>query len=285
MAKIAITAASGQLGRVVIAKLQEKIPTSDIVAIVRNIEKAKDIGVELRYGDYNDQDGFEVALQGIDKLYLISSDAIGSRATQHKNVIEAAKKSGVKHIVYTSLINADISSLNLAEEHLQTEEDIKQSGITYTILRNGWYTENYTQTIPSILANQTIYGSTENGKISSASRADYAEAAAVVLTNAGHENKTYELAGDTAYTLQQFATEISEQTGKQIKYICLPEADYAYVLSQTGLPTPIAEMIAHWDIDIQNGALFRQDNTLSKLLGRATTSLKESVKIALNNLS
>lgn len=217
----------------------------------------------------------------MDKLLLISGNAIGQRLAQHKNIIAAAEKAGVRHIVYTSLLRADTSPLSVAREHPPTEAALKQSGLGHTILRNGWYSENYTDSIPAALANGAFYGSADDGKISSATRTDYAEAAVAVLTTPGHEGKTYELAGDHAYTLAELAAEISRQTGRNIPYVNLPETDYSAALVQAGLAGDFAALIAGWDADAEKGALFSEDRTLSRLIGRPTTSLADAVRAAL----
>lgn len=281
MTTIAVTGATGQLGRLAIQRLKTKAPAANIVAIVRDPAKARDLGVEVRAADYNHCEALEASLQGIDKLYLISSNAVGQRIAQHKNVINAAKKAGVKHIVYTSLLHADTSALSVAKEHPVTETDLKNSGITYTILRNGWYTENYTGSIPAALANNAFYGSAGDGKIASATREDYADAAVSVLTGEGHDNKTYELAGDKAYTLTELAAEISKQTGRNIPYVDIPEADYAAALTQAGIPADFAALIAGWDAEAKNGGLFSEDKTLSALISRPTTLLADAVSAAL----
>lgn len=278
---IAITGATGQLGRLVIQKLKTKTSAGGIVALARDPAKAADLGVAVRQADYTAKDSLEQALKGVDTLLLISGNELGQRATQHKNVFDAAKKNGVKKIVYTSLLHADTSSLNLAPEHVQTEHVLKNSGITYTILRNGWYTENYTASAPTALENGAFYGSAGNGKISSAPRADYAEAAAVVLTTAGHDGKTYEFAGDNAYTLSDLAAEIAKQSGQEIPYANIPEEAYAQALTAAGLPEGLAAAIASWDVGASNGALFATDKTLSTLLERPTTTLAASVTEAL----
>ncbi|ROR18565.1 NAD(P)H dehydrogenase (quinone) [Comamonas sp. BIGb0124] len=278
---IAITGATGQLGRHVIGKLKQKTGADGIVALVRSLDKAQDLGVEARVADYTQPATLEAALAGVDTLLLISGNEIGQRAVQHANVITAAGKAGVKHVVYTSVLHADRSPLSLAPEHLQTEADLKASGIAYTILRNGWYTENYTGSIKPALANGAFYGSAGEGRIASSARADYAEAAVVVLTTDGHAGKTYELAGDTAYTLAELAAEISKQTGKDVPYKDIPEADYAAALKAAGLPEGFAAALASWDVDASQGALFDEGRELSRLLGHPTTPLAESVKLAL----
>lgn len=283
---IAITAATGQLGRLVIEKLKARLPAADIVALARNPTKAADLGVTVRAGDYTQPAALKSALAGVTTLLLISSSEIGQRAAQHRNVIEAAKAAGVRRIVYTSLLHADISTLSLAGEHRETEAMLKASGITTTILRNGWYTENYTGSIGGALAGGAFIGSAGEGRIASAAREDYAEAAVAVLTDAGHDGKThdgktYELAGDAAYTLAELAAEISHQTGKSIPYKDLPAADYAAALVGFGLPEGFAQAIAGWDVDASRGALFDDGKQLSALIGRPTTPLSASVAAAL----
>lgn len=235
----------------------------------------------MREFDYSKPESLAAQLKGIDTLLLISSNEIGQRASQHKNVIAAAKKAGVQWIVYTSLLHSDTSSLSLAGEHIETETALKESGIQYTILRNGWYTENYTGSIKGALAGGAFIGSAGDGKISSAARADFAEAAAAVLTGEGHWGKIYELAGDSAYTLTDLALEISSQTGKNIPYKNLPEAEYAGILKSFGLPEGIAAAIAGWDVSASKGDLFDDSKQLSRLTGRPTTPLAQSVKEAL----
>lgn len=281
--KTGITGATGHLGRIVVNRLKEKIPAQNIAALVRTPDKAADLGVEVREFDYNKPENLADALKGIDTLLLISANEIGQRARQHSNVIEAAKKAGVKWIVYTSILRADTSTLSLAEEHLATENAIKASGIQYTILRNGWYTENYTGSVGGALTGGAFPGSAGNGKISSAARADYAEAAVAVLTGKGHFGKTYELAGDESYTLSDLAGEISHQTGKNIPYRNLTESGYTDLLKGFGLPDGIAGAIAGWDTSASNGDLFDDSHQLSKLIGRPTTSMSRSVKDALTD--
>jgi len=279
--KIAITGATGQLGHIIISKLIEKVGATQLVALVRNTAKATDLGVEARTFDYNKPETLVPALQNIDKLILVSGSEVGQRAQQHANVIEAAKKAGVKHIIYTSLLHADSSTLSLAPEHLETEANIKSSGISYTILRNSWYTENYTGSVAGALAGGAFIGSAGDGKIASAARKDYAEAAVVVATTDGQEGKTYELAGDSYYTLTDLAAEISKQTGKNIPYKNLPESQYAEILKSFGIPEGMAQAIAGWDVSASKNDLFDDGKQLSQLIGHATTPLSEMVAEAL----
>jgi NAD(P)H dehydrogenase (quinone) len=278
---IAVTGASGQLGRLVVARLKGEVPAIDIVALARNPAKVADLGVIVRQADYLKRGTLVSSLAGIDTLLLISSSAIGPRAARHRNVIEAAKKAGVKRLVYTSLLHADTSPLDLAAEHLQTEAELRASGIAFTVLRNGWYTENYTGLIGGALVRGAFISSAGEGKIASASRADYAEAAFTALTDESHRGKTYELAGDDAYTLSELAAEISRQAGKTIPFKNLPEADYAAALTDLGLPKTLAQAIARWDVGASKGALFDDGRQLSALIARPTTPLAITVADAL----
>lgn len=280
--KIGITGATGQLGTLVVNELKKKGYEKDIIALVRNVEKAKDLGIEARAFDYNKADTLQASLSGIDTLLLISGSEIGQRTQQHINVIEAAKKAGVKHFIYTSLLHADKSSLSLGLEHAATEEALKKSGIPYTILRNGWYTENYLGSVPSALQFNAMIGSAGEGKIASASRQDYAEAAVAVILGQGHENKTYELAGDEAYTLADFAAELSKLTGKNIPYQNMPVAEYSKILASTGMPQMYADAIAGFDAGAANNDLYHDGKDLSKLIGRKTTPLTSTLKAALS---
>ncbi len=279
--KIGITGATGQLGRLVVEKLKQRVNNDALVALVRSPEKAGDLGIEAKAFDYTKPETLVDGLKGIDHLLLISSNEVGKRKAQHQNVIEAAQKADIKWIVYTSLLRADTSSLSLATEHAETEQLLKESGIPYTLLRNGWYTENYTGSLPGVVEAGALVGSAGDGKISSAAREDYAEAAAVVLSSKGHEGQVYELAGDEAYTLKELAAEVSEQTNRAIPYNNLPEGEYAKVLISAGVPENFAQAIAQWDKGASRNDLFDDNRVLSKLIGRATTPLSISVKNAL----
>ena len=278
---IAITGATGQLGQHVIESLLKTVPASQIVAIVRNPAKATALsqqGITVRQADYSDEAAFTTALQGIDKLLLISSSEVGQRAPQHCNVINAAKAAHVKFIAYTSLLHADTSPLGLADEHVATEQMLAESGIAYALLRNGWYTENYLASAPAALEHGVFIGAAGEGKIASATRADYAAAAARVISEDGHAGKTYELAGDAGWTLSQLAAELAKQSGKKVVYQNLSEADFAAALKGVGLPAGLADMLADSDSGASKGGLFDDSHTLSKLIGRPTTSLADSVK-------
>ncbi|MEG5564703.1 SDR family oxidoreductase [Enterobacter ludwigii] len=281
---IAITGATGQLGQLVIEQLLNTVPANQIVAIVRNPAKAEALrqqGITVRQGDYADESTLTSALKGVDKLLLISSSEVGQRATQHQNVINAAKAAGVKFIAYTSLLHADKSPLGLHVEHVATEKALAESGIPYALLRNGWYTENYLASAPPALEHGVFIGAAGEGKIASATRADYAAAAAKVISGDGHAGNVYELAGDHAWTLNELAAELSKQSGKNVTYQNMSEADFAAALKGVGLPAGLAEMLADSDVGASKGGLFDDSHTLSKLIGRPTTPLSESIKAIL----
>jgi len=281
---IAITGATGQLGQLVIEQLLNTVPANQIVAIVRNPAKAEALrqqGITVRQGDYADESTMTSALKGVDKLLLISSSEVGQRATQHQNVINAAKAAGVKFIAYTSLLHADKSPLGLHVEHVATEKALAESGIPYALLRNGWYTENYLASAPPALEHGVFIGAAGEGKIASATRADYAAAAAKVISGDGHAGNVYELAGDHAWTLSELAAELSKQSGKNVTYQNMSEADFAAALKGVGLPAGLADMLAATDVGASKGGLFDDSHTLSKLIGRPTTPLSESIKAIL----
>ena len=280
---IAITGATGHLGHLTIdALLSSGTPASDIVAIVRNPEKATALaakGVQIRQGDYAQPGTLNAALEGIEKLLLISSNDFNDRVGQHRNVITAAKQAGVKLLAYTSLLRADTSKLSLAADHKATEEAIRASGVPFVFLRDGWYLENY----DPAQAAQTgaVLGSAGDGRVSAAARADYAAAAAAVLSQPNHENRIYELGGDESFTLSELAAEIAAQSGKTVTYQNLPQGEYAGLLLSFGLPRAVAEMLADSDVWLEQGELHTDSKDLSTLIGRPTTTLKEGVRAAL----
>lgn len=283
---IAVTGATGQLGRLIVADLKKRLPDGQIVALVRDPAKAADLGVTARRFDYDESPEQELtaALDGVEKLILISGNEVGKRATQHRRAIDAAKAAGVGEIIYTSLLHAPTSPLNLAQEHVATEAMLKESGIAHVILRNGWYAKNYTGSIGAALEHGAVIGAAGTGRIAAAARKDYAEAAAAVATSSGHQGKIYELVADQAWTLADYAAEISRQTGKEIPYVNLSEGDYAAALVKAGLPEGFAAMIASWDIGASNGALYDDNRALSTLIGHPTTPLADVVKTALQSV-
>jgi len=276
----AITGATGQLGRLAIEKLKTLTSPETIVALARSPEKLADLGVEARAFDYSKPEMLVDALQGVTVLALISSSDFDDRVGQHRNVIEAAKAAGVQRIVYTSITKADISPLIIAQDHKETENLLAASGLETTVLRNGWYLENWTDSLkPSIEAGALI-GSVGEGRVSPATRGDYAEALAVVVAGQGHENKVYELGGEV-FALSDMATAVSERTGKQIPYSSMPKEDYAKILGSVGLPEFVASFIADAEAGAANGWLLDESNSLERLIGRAPTPMKDAVAAAL----
>lgn len=278
---LAITGATGQLGRLVIDTLKPRAAAEGIVALARNTEKAADLGVPARAFDYDAPETLVPALEGVDVLLLISGSDIGRRVPQHAAVIDAASAAGVQHIVYTSLLNAPNSTLGLAPEHTETEKLLAASGIGHTLLRNGWYTENYTMGLPAALEHNALIGAAKDGRISSATRQDYAEAAAAVLLDTALQGKTYELSGDDSFTLTDLAAALSKETGKNIPYVDMPEADYAAALTGAGLPADLAGFLAHCDVEASKGALYDEGTQLSALIGRPTTPLATAAAAAI----
>ncbi|MYM31438.1 NAD(P)H-binding protein [Duganella sp. CY15W] len=281
---IVVTAATGQLGRLVIANLLKTTPAAQIVAAVRDPAKAADLaaqGVQVRRADYTDPASLDAAFQGATKVLLISSSDLGNRVAQHRNAIDAAARAKVGLLAYTSVLHADRSTLDLAAEHRATEDAVRASGLLYTLLRNGWYVENHTGSLGAALAHNALAGGAGEGRISAAARSDYAEAAAVVLTQSGAVEQVYELAGDSAFTLAELAAEVSRQSGKDIPFHNLPQAEYRDLLVNLGLPVPLAELIADSDAQAAKGVLFDDSGVLGKLIGHPTVSLSAAVKAAL----
>ena len=282
---IAVTGATGQLGRLVISSLLRTVPPSQIVAAVRTPEKARDLastGIVVRQADYSRADTLAPALAGVDRLLLISGSEVGRRVEQHKAVVAAARQAGVKLLAYTSILHADRSPIGLAEEHRQTEAAIRSSGIPFVLLRNSWYTENYAGAVAQAVKTGTHYGCAGSGRISAASRADYADGAGAVLTAKNDQGgRTYELAGDDSFTLAEFAAEVARQSGKPVRYQDLPEAEYKAVLVKAGLPEVIAGMLASADAGIARGALFDDSRQLHALIGRATSPIASTIAAVL----
>ncbi len=280
----AVTGASGQLGRLVVQELLAKTDAGNIVALVRDPGKLADLvaqGVVVRRFDYNDETTLADALAGVDRLLLISSSEIGRREPQHRAVISAAKSAGVGFIAYTSLLKADTSPLGLAGEHRATEAAIKDSGLSYVLLRNGWYLENYTMSAGMEVAHGTVIGSTGDGRVSAASRADYAAAAAKVLLDGSTGQQTLELAGDDSFTLADYAATLANVSGKPVVYQYLPKDAFSAALQNVGLPPAVASAVADSSANAADGALFDDRRELSRLIGRPTQTLSDAVTAAL----
>lgn len=276
---IAITGATGQLGRLAISALQAKGQAP--IALVRDPAKAASLLAETRAFDYGSPETLVPALAGIKTLVLISSNDVQNRMSQHRNVIAAAKAAGVSRILYTSILRANTSPMALAADHKATEEAILASGLSFTFLRNGWYTENHTASLAGAIAAGALIGSAGQGRFSSAARADYADAIAVTAANSGHDNAIYELAGDASHSYAELAAEVSRLTGKTIPYNDLPAATYATILQSFGMPEGFAHVLADSDVQAAQGALYDDSRTLSRLISRPTTPMAVTVAAAL----
>ncbi|HET8993136.1 MAG TPA: SDR family oxidoreductase [Rhodococcus sp. (in: high G+C Gram-positive bacteria)] len=272
---IAVTGATGHLGRLTIAALQERgVDPGTIVAVVRDTAKAADLaaaGVQVRAADYADPDALREALAGVDKLLLISGSEVGQRLQQHTNIIEAAKAAGVGSIAYTSVLAADTTPLALAAEHKATEELLAESGIAHTLLRNGWYWENYESAVDTAKATGALFGAAGTGRVAGAARKDFADAAAVVLTTDGHDGATYELGGDQHLTYADIADVLSRIVGTEVTYKDLPQAEYATMLEGAGVPAPFARILADSDAGIAAGVLDTDRDDLRRLTGHPST--------------
>ena len=283
--QLLVTGASGQLGRLVVDQLLATVPAGRITATVRSGEAATQLaalGVQARIADYDRPDTLDAALAGIGRVLLISSSELGRRVAQHRNVIDAARRAGVGLLAYTSVLHADTSPLGLAGEHRDTEALLRASGLPSVVLRNGWYTENHTASIPAALAHGALIGGAGGGRIASAARADYAAAAAAVLTAPQDmAGRVFELAGDDAYSLPELAAEIARQSGRPLGYTDLPEAGHKAALIGAGLPEALASLIADSDVGASKGALFDDGRQLSALIGRPTTPMAATVVQAL----
>lgn len=279
---IAVSGASGQLGRLVINALLNRVATGEIVALVRTPDSVSDLaakGVQVRAFDYDAPETLAPALAGVNRLLLISGNAVGRRVPQHDAVIGAAKAAGVSLIAYTSILNAEHSPMLLAAEHKATEALLAASGLDTALLRNGWYTENYLMGAGAAVEHGVLLGSSDDGIISSAARTDYAEAAATVLVRG--LTGTFELAGDAGFSQAELAAALAEISGKPVVYQNLPQADYAAALEQVGLPGPYAAILADSDARAGEGALFDASGTLSQLIGRPTTPWRETIAAGL----
>ncbi|WP_406299264.1 SDR family oxidoreductase [Embleya sp. NBC_00888] len=281
-----VTAATGQLGRLVVRHLLDRVPADRVAVVVRDPAKAADLadrGVAIRTADHDDAESLVGVFGPGDRVLLVSGNEFGIRVAQHAAVVDAAKAAGVALLAYTGILGGPNTRFLVADDHHVTERLIQDSGVPYTFLRNGWYTENYTARLPGVPAGGTILGSAApDSRLATAARTDYAEAAAIVLTGPGHEYATYELAGDTAWTLAEYADVVTRLSGTPVAYRALPAAEYARALRAAGLPEPMIPVFADTEAAIARGELATTTGHLADLLGRPTTPLADSVTAALN---
>lgn len=285
---IVVTGATGQLGRLTVeALLRRGIPAADIIATGRDIAGIKDLaerGVTVRRADFADTDGLVEAFAGADRLLLVSASVpVGERVANHRRVIDAAASAGVSLVAYTSTTHADTATTVIGATHGETEEYLRDRGIPSVLLRNSWYLENYTSQLPQILQNGAVVGAAGQGRISAASRADYAEAAAVVLTAEGHTGAVYELGGDESFTLTELAAAISAAAGEHVTYTDLPVTDLTRVLAAAGLPAELAEVLADADRGMNRGEMYTDSGDLRRLISRPPVTLAEALAVALRH--
>jgi len=283
-----ITGATGHLGRLVVEQLLDAgVPAGDITATGRATDKIKDLadrGVQVRAVDYGDPAGVRAAVADADRVLLVSLIDPDVRVGLHRNVIDAARETGAGLVVYTSIVNAGTTTIRLAADHQATEQLLRDSGVPYVLLRNSWYHENYAARLPGFLAQGVIPGSAGDGRISAAARADYAAAAVRVLTTDGHAGQAYELGSDEPFTLAQLAAEITAQSGREVRYVDLPEEQYARALKEHGVPDLMADILAETDASVARGTLYTDTGDLTALTGRPATTLSEAVGAALRAL-
>ncbi|MDR8414927.1 SDR family oxidoreductase [Nonomuraea sp. 3-1Str] len=281
-----VTGATGSLGRLVVRQLLDRVPADQVAAVVRDKDKAADLaarGVELRVADYDDPASLRGAFAAGDRVLFISGNEVGRRAAQHQAVVDAAKDAGVALLAYTSVLGGPKADFDLARDHQYTEQAIIDAGVPHTFLRNGWYTEVYTESLGQVLERGALVGSAGRGRVASAARADYAAAAVAVLTGEGHENKAYELSGDVAWDLDEYAAEVSRQSGKEITYRSVTPEEHREILTAAGLPEPVVALLLDIDGAIARGLLAGTSGELSRLIGRPTTPLSDSVAAALRS--
>jgi NAD(P)H dehydrogenase (quinone) len=283
MTTYAVTGATGKLGRLVLDELLSKTDAGNVVALARDPAALADYaarGVQVRQADYDDPASLDGALAGVERVLMISGNAVGQRERQHGAVIDAAKKAGVSYLAYTSVLNAQDSKLALATEHVLTENLLANSGLNYDVLRMPWYSENYTGALAPAIEHGAIFGATGEGRLSTATRGDLAAGSVGALLNSPG-GKIYEFAGDQSWSMAEFASEVGRQAGKPVAYVNQSESDYAKTLESVGLPPPVAGFLASTSYLAGFGELYSESKDLSTLAGRPTTPIGETIAEAL----
>lgn len=282
--KITVTGATGHLGRLVVAALLEQVPAQRVAAVVRTRDRAADLaarGVEVRVADYDEPATLADAFRAGERVLFVSGSEVGRRVPQHRAVVDAAAAAGVALLAYTGILGGPKADFLLADEHKATEQFIRGSGLPYVFLRNGWYHENYTEHLAPVLESGAVTGGAGAGRIASAARADYAAAAVAVLTGEGHAGRAYELSGDTAWSMPEYAAEVARQSGTPVEYRDLPPAAHRQALLGAGLPEPMADVLVDADAAVSRGLLAGTPGELARLIGRPATPLAEAVAAGL----
>jgi len=280
--KILVTGATGQLGTRIVQHLEKRLPPGQVVASGRNVVKAPQ-RVLFRVVDYDHPATIEAALEGVTRVVLVSGNEVGQRVGQHKAVIDAATRAGVQRLAYTSILRADTSPLLLASEHRGTEEVLRAGKMPFILLRNGWYSENFSSTASLAIQLGFVQSAAGDGRFSTASRDDYAEAAAALILRDDHQpGQAYELAGSTSFSKREYAALLSEKSGSQVQLHEMSEAQYAAALLKAGVPEEFARILADSDARAADGWLFDDSRTLQNTIGRPTTPLEQSLDAALD---
>lgn len=278
---ILVTGATGALGSKIVQSLLQKAPQAKVIAGARKQDKAAALvakGAEFRLLDYDRPETVEAAMQGVTRVVLVSGTDVGRRVPQHKAVVDAAKRAGVKLLGYTSILRATESPLLLAQEHRGTEEVLAASGLPHILLRHGWYTENSTNTAPLAVQYGVVQSCAGEGRFSTATRQDYADGDATLILRDGHApGQRYELAGSSSWSKGEYADLLSRKSGKPVKYQSMNQADFAAALMAVGLPEPIAKIVSDSDAGAASGWLQDDSRTLEKVIGRPTTPLEKVV--------
>lgn len=286
--KLLVTGATGKLGSKIVDTLLKSVPADQLVVSVRNPEKAEGLraqGVEVRQGDFDQPESLDAAFAGIDRLLIISADGDNdTRIKQHANAVAAAERAGVNFIAYTSIANATESTNLMAPPHVATEAAIVKTGIPYSFLRNNWYLENETDSIKGVMAGAPWITSAGEGKVGWATQQDYAEAAAKVLVEDGHDNTICELSGPL-YTQKEFVQVLGEVLGKEIPVQRVTDEEYAEVMKQVGLPDFVIPIVVGIQESIRNGSLAVESNDFEKVLGRPVTPIKEALSQLVKSIS
>ncbi len=286
MNKILITGASGQLGKSVIKHLLNKVEAKNLAVLVRNEEKASDLkplGIDVRIGDYTNYESLLAAFKGIDKLYFISGSDFEGRSKQHENVVKAAKEVGVKHVVYTSFMRKDESSASpisfVVADHIETEIWLQESGMNYTFLRHNLYMDMLPLFMgENVLKTGLIYQPAGNGKVAFTLREDMAEVASHILTSKGHENKTYDITSDKAYSYNDIASILTDITGKTIAYSSPSVEEFNKTMTEAGVPEMYISLFAGFAQAMEQGELDHCNSVMEQLIGRKATSMADYLR-------
>lgn len=278
--KILVTGATGQLGSLIVQHLRRRAPDVQVIAGGRRTATIE--GAEYRHVDYDRPDTLDAAMEGVTRVVLVSGSEAGKRIPQHRAVIDAAARAGVKLLAYTSILNADRNPMQLAQEHRGTEQALAEGRVPYVLCRNGWYSENYLGSAPVAIQYGVLMSASGKGRLSTATRNDYAEGAAALILRDDHQpGQAYELAGSTSFDKHEFAQMLTRLSGKPVAVEDLSEADYAASLLQAGLPEPFARILADSDAKSGEGWLFDDSRTLEKIIGRPTTPIEVTLQEAL----